>query len=274
MMMTIERNRTHRRVPGSVVPLARLVWVGWLFRVKEMTRSALFVFTAVIEPLIFATLTYYLFSAGSKPETIFYSALGAGMMGIWSTTLFASGGAVQWQRWQGTLELLVAAPSRFLLVIFPLTLGSATIGLYALVATLAWERLLFGLPFDPVHPVLFVVSVPTMIFGLGVLGLLIATSFVLYRNANALSNMLEFPVWLATGVIVPLSLLPGWTQGIGWTLAPTWGFRAVRRSVFGGDVWPCIGMSLALAAVYFALAAACAAVFERRARERATLSLT
>ena len=257
----------------NAVSIARIVRVGFTFRVKEMTRSGLFVFTSVIEPLIFATLTYYLFNAGSKPETVVYSALGAGMMGIWSTTLFASGGAISWQRWQGTLELLVASPPPFLLVIFPLTLGSASIGLYSLTGTLLWERLLFGLPFDPISWFQFVVAVPSLIFGLGALGLVIASSFVLYRNANALSNMLEFPVWLATGVIVPLSLLPGWTSVIGWVLAPTWGFRAVRNSVFGGPVWPSIGMCFALSAVYFVIAAWLMDVFEKRARERATLSL-
>jgi ABC-2 type transport system permease protein len=85
--------------------------------------------------------------------------------------------------------------------------------------------------------------------------------------------MLEFPVWLATGVIVPLSLLPGWTSVIGWLLSPTWGFRAMRNSVFGGDVWGPIGLSVALSAAYFAIAWALMGIFERRARERATLSL-
>jgi len=258
----------------SAQRIGRLVWVGWVFRLKEMSRSGLFVFTSIIEPLIFATLTYYLFTAGSKPGTVLYSALGAGMMGIWSTTLFASGGAIQWQRWQGTLELLVAAPPPFLLVVFPLTLGSATIGIYSLTATLLWERLLYGLPFDPVHPLLFAISVPSLILGLGTLGLVIASGFVLYRNANALSNMLEFPVWLVTGVIVPLSLLPGWASKIGWVLSPTWGFRAVRNSVFGGPVWPSIGMCLGLSLVYVFVAGYFTGIFERRARERATLSLT
>jgi ABC-2 type transport system permease protein len=160
-----------------------------------------------------------------------------------------------------------------MLVVFPLTLGSATIGLYSLTATLLWERLLFGLPFDPVHPFLFVLAVPSMILGLGALGLVLASSFVLYRNANALSNMLEFPIWLVTGVIVPLSLLPGWTSWIGWMLSPTWGFRAVRESVFGGDVWPSLAMCLVLSVAYLFLAGWLTGIFERRARERATLSL-
>ena len=50
---------------------------------------------------------------------------------------------------------------------------------------------------------------PATILGLGLLGLLFASTFVLYRNANALSNMLEWPVLLVTGMLVPLSLLPG-----------------------------------------------------------------
>ena len=75
---------------------------------------------SVIEPLIFATidLLHVQRRAASRRRSLYF-ALGAGMMGIWSSTLFGSGGAIQWQRWQGTLELLVAAPPPFLLVICP-----------------------------------------------------------------------------------------------------------------------------------------------------------
>ena len=55
----------------------RLVWIGLVFRVKELTRSGLFVFTSVIEPLIFATLTYYLFNAGSRPSEPIASSMRA-----------------------------------------------------------------------------------------------------------------------------------------------------------------------------------------------------
>ena len=73
-------------------------------------------------------------------------------MGIWSATLFGSGGALQWNRWQGTLEFPVAAPARFIGVLLPLTLSTATIGLYSLAATLFWGRLFFGVPLDFVTP--------------------------------------------------------------------------------------------------------------------------
>jgi ABC-2 type transport system permease protein len=154
-----------------------------------------------------------------------------------------------------------------------MTLATSVIGLYSLSATLLWGKLFFGVPFELEDPWLFVLAVPATVIGLGFLGLVLASTFVLYRNATALSNLFEYPVWLATGLLVPLSLLPGWSRPIGWVLAPTWGVRALRDAAFGGDALPAIGMCFALAAAYLVIGAFFVGLFERLARERATLSL-
>jgi ABC-2 type transport system permease protein len=252
----------------------RLVLVGWRFHVKSLTLSWFFLLTTVFLPLLIATIAYYMFKAGHRPGTLFYASLGAGVYGVWSSTLFGSGGAIQWQRWQGTLEVLVAAPAPFFLVLLPLTLATSTIGIYSLVSTLLWGKLVFGIPFEIAHPLLFCVSVVATIVGLGLLGMLLASTFVLYRHANALSNMLEWPVLLVTGMLVPLALLPVWSRPISWSLAPTWGMRAIRASALGGDPLPAIGMTLLLGAAYLALAALFLRHFEVLARKQATLSLT
>jgi ABC-2 type transport system permease protein len=163
-------------------------------------------------------------------------------MGIWSSTLFGSGGAIQWERWGGRLEVLVAAPVPFVLVLFSLTLASALVGVYSLAATLVWGRLLFGVPFTVAHWLPFCLAIPVTVLGLGMLGLLFAATFVLYRHANALSNMLEFPVLFVTGLLVPVA---------------TWGMRAIRDSALGGDPWPALGMTLALGVAYVALGSLC-----------------
>jgi len=247
----------------------RLIWVGWKFHVKSLTLSSFFILTSVIQPIIFASLAYLLFRIGAREGTLLYVALGAGMMGIWSSTLFGSGGAIQWQRWQGTLEYCIAVPAPFLLVILPLTLATATIGLYSLTATLIWGRLFFDVPLDVADPVAFVVALPVTVIGLGLLGLILASTFVLYRNANALSNLLEYPVWLVTGLLVSLSLLPGWVGPISWALAPTWGVNALREAAIAGNPWPEIGMCLALGAVYLVIGHFALQHFERLARQPA-----
>ena len=119
-----------------------------------------FVLISVLQPVIFASIAFFMHEAGAREGTLLYVALGAGLMGMWSSTLFGSGGAIQWQRWQGTLELLVGAPPRFIATMLPLTLATASIGLYSVVATLAWGRLLFGVPIDLQHPFLFAVALP------------------------------------------------------------------------------------------------------------------
>jgi ABC-2 type transport system permease protein len=188
--------------------------------------------------------------------------------------LFGSGGAIQWQRWQGTLELMVGAPPPFVAVLLPLTVATATLGLYSILATLVWGRIFFGAPLDFAHPLQLAIALPTTILSLGMLGLLLASTFVLYRHANAFSNLLEYPVWLITGLLVPLSLLPGWVGPLAWILSPTWGMRAIRDAAFGGDAWPEIALCAGLGVVYVLLGALALRNFERLARDRATLSLT
>jgi ABC-2 type transport system permease protein len=253
---------------------AHMVWMGLGFRMRELSTSRWFMLGAVIQPVIFATIAFYLFRAGGQPGTLLYAALGAGMMGIWSSTLFGSGGALQWNRWQGTLELLIAAPAPFILVLLPLTLATSVTGAYALAATVLWGRLFFGVPLHFVHPAAFVLAIPDAVFALGLMGLFMGSSFILYRNANALSNLLEYPVWIATGLLFPVALLPGWVGPISWLLAPTWGIEAIRHAALGGSVWFPMFMCAAVGAVYFGLAAVFLRFFERAARNRATLSLS
>jgi ABC-2 type transport system permease protein len=253
--------------------IPRLLWVGWRFYVKNLTLSSFYILTSVLQPIIFASVAYFMFEAGARQGTLLYVALGAGMMGIWSSTLFGSGGAIQWQRWQGTLEYSIAVPPPLLLVIVPLTLATATIGLYSLTATLFWGWLFFDVPLEVADPVAFLVALPAAVLGLGLLGLVLASTFVLYRNANALSNLLEFPVWLVTGLLVSLSLLPGWVGPFSWVLAPTWGINALREAAIEGNAWPEIGMCLVLSAVYLVIGHFALRHFERLARERATLAI-
>jgi ABC-2 type transport system permease protein len=195
-------------------------------------------------------------------------------MGIWSATSTTAGSAMQRERWHGTLEVLVASPSPFALVLLPVTVAMATIGLYCMVATLLWGRLAFGINLTIDNWPAFVLAVPATVIAIGCAGFLLAVSFVRYRTAWALGNLLEYPVWLVCGFLVPIALLPDWVRPISWLLAPTWGMNAIRESALGGTPWPDALMCLALGGAYVALGVV---VLERAltaARARAALSLT
>jgi ABC-type polysaccharide/polyol phosphate export permease len=248
---------------------------SWWFFLRVLSESGFFILTSVIQPVLFATIAFELFRTGRGEDTLLYAALGAGMMGIWSSTLFGSGGQIQYARFRGVLELQVLAPPSYLLVLVPGMLATSTLGVYSLVATLAWGRLLFGMPLHLAHPWLFLPSVVTAVVGLGLLGIVLASTFVLWRYANAFSNLLEYPIWLVTGLIVPLHFLPHWVSWLSYPLSPTWAAKAIRAAALDGygSPWAPMGYCLALGLAYFALGALTVANFERLARAKATLAL-
>ena len=253
--------------------MIRILATGLRVHFIELSRSTFEVVGVTVWPILYATIAYYMFGAASDPDVLLTAALGATVMAIWSSVTTGAAGAIEIQRWLGTLELLVAAPAPFVLLLAPITIATAAIGVYALAATLLWGRLLFGIPLAFVHPIWFAASLPVAIVAIGMLGLILASTLVLYREAQYLGNSFEYPGWLATGLLVPLSVLPGWVAPISWLLAPTWGMRAIRESTIGGSPLEPILMCLALSVVYAAVAVLCLQWFERLARQRASLTL-
>jgi ABC-2 type transport system permease protein len=247
--------------------------VGWVLHFKMLSRSSFNSVLGVVYPLFFATVAFFMYREGS-PHALLYASLGASVMGIWAATSTAAGGALQRERWHGTLELLVAAPAHFSLVMLPVTLAMSTIGIYSMAATLLWGRLVFGIELHIEHLFVFCVAVVVTIVAVGMCGFLLAVTFVRYRTAWALGNLLEYPVWLICGFLVPLSLFPGWVLPFSWILAPTWGMRAIREAALGGPALQDLGMCALLGAVYTAIGVVIVGRLLDSARRRATLALT
>lgn len=252
----------------------RLIWMGWLFQFKQLRRSSFDSFLAVLWPLFFATVAFFMFRQGGDPDSLIYASLGAAVMGIWSATSLAAGTALQRERWLGTLELLVAAPSHFALVILPVGLATSTIGVYCMATTLLWGRVVFGIDVPLEHPLLMCLAIPAALLSIGALGFLIGIAFARYRYAWALGSMTEYPMWLICGFLVPLALLPAWVPPISWLLAPTWGMNAIRESSTGGSPLPDIAMCAVLGLAYVLIGFLLTDRVLRAARAKASLSLT
>jgi ABC-2 type transport system permease protein len=252
----------------------RFLAVSWALQFKMIMRSPFDGIGNVVYPLFFATVAFFVFRAGHSPRTLVYASFGAAVMGMWSSVSTSAGSAMQRERWWGTLELLVAAPRHFALVLLPATLGLATVGIYNLAATLLWGRFLFGVHLSIAHPLLFALAILGTVLAFGGLGFLFAVSFVRFRAAWVLGNFFEYPVWLICGFLVPLTLLPGWVHPLAWALAPTWGMNAIRESALGGSPLPDLGACLGLGLGYVTLGVLVTDRVLRAARQRGSLSLT
>ena len=149
----------------------RLLGFLWLLHLKMMSRSAFDGLLAVLWPLFFATVAFFMFRAGRGASVLSPVALGAAVMGVWTATSVPASSALQRERWAGTLELLVVAPANFALILLPITIAASTVGLYCIAGTLIWARVLFGIHIAVVHPLFFALSIVAVVVTIGALGL-------------------------------------------------------------------------------------------------------
>lgn len=254
--------------------LARMVLVAWWLHLRMMSRSALQGVLMLMWPLFFATTALLMYRTRGTSEELWNAALGGGVMAVWSAVGTVASEVLQRERGSGTLELLVAAPVPFAVAVFPPTLAVGTIGGYGMAVTLLWAHVAFGVSIHVAQPALFAVAMLVTVIALAAMGFVLSVTVVRYRESWALGNALEYPVWLVCGLLVPLSLLPGWLRPVSWALAPTWGMRAIRDAASGGPVGLPLAMCGGLALLYFGLGAGLAETVLRSARRHATLTLT
>lgn len=255
------------------VRLLRAVAVPAYLHLKMLATSAFDGFLQVIWPLFFATAAFLVFRVQGG-HLLIEAALGASVMGVWSVVATTSSSALQQERWQGTLELLAAAPLPLAASLLSITLATATVGLYSFGATLLWGWLVFGIPLSIANPLMLAASVLATVLAIGMLGFLLSVTVVRYRTAWALGNLLEYPGWLLCGFLVPVASLPPGLEVWSYVLAPTWGVKAIKAAAAGGTPWGPLLACLGFGALYCVVGLLLTETILRSARRTASLSLS
>jgi ABC-2 type transport system permease protein len=238
----------------------------------------------IIAPFVFTTVALTLFRESTGSFGL-YAVLGGGMMGVWGNTLYASGYAIEFEKWQGTLEEVMVTPSKLLYVIAGRSVSNALFGLANMVAVLLIATLGFRTPLGISNPILFAISLFLVLLSTSTLGLIFASAFVLSRSAQTLTNGLETPLYIISGSMFPIALLPFWIHPAAYVLGPTWGIDAIRlaasQEYVSKTLWIGMGADMAvlldlmvmslITVVYAAAAAVLFKLVENKARTRGTL---
>ncbi|MCO6449962.1 MAG: ABC transporter permease [Caldilineales bacterium] len=245
-------------------------------QLKQMAVDAFVIFAVVVQPLFVALLALYMLRDTDGFQAI-YVVVGSAMTGLWSGTLFFSAFNINFERWAGTLESIVASPSSLQLIVSGKSVANTVLALSSMVVAYALAALFFGYQLTISNPPAFVISTLLGVFSLIAFGLLLAPFFSLVIGAGAWVNALEFPMFILGGFLFPLLLLPTWVTPISYALAPYWAARAMHDTSSGNaamnDVLLSWGMMLVLSLIYLIVSG----IFFRRllvkARVDATLSM-
>jgi ABC-2 type transport system permease protein len=251
----------------------RLLGIGWWLQLKMRSRSAFDGALAIAWPIFFSTSIFLIYRQQTDTTSLLAASIGASVMGIWTAATTTAASSLQNERRQGTLELLVLAPRPLALTVVPIILSMATIGIYSLVATLLWGKFVLGIALVISNVPMFILGCVVIAVTVAAMGFILALGSVRYRTSWALGAVVELPVWLICGFVVPLSILPAWVAPISWAIPITWAVDAVKAAAVGSVQWGDVLLAIGISVVYFAVGAYLSRVLVNSARRNASLTL-
>jgi ABC-2 type transport system permease protein len=230
----------------------------------------------IIAPFIFTSVALIFFRNSSGPLAL-YAVLGGGMMGMWGNTLYGAGFALAFDRWNGTLEYVLGTPSRLIWIVAGRSASSAVLGLTNALAVILVAVAGFHAQLGVQNPVGFFFALILTLASLSALGVLFCSSFLLTRSAQVMTNGLEMPIYVSTGSMFPIALLPFWSHPFSLSLGPTWGIDALRYAAdatyvgMGFGYWLDISVLVISTIAYLAIGFWLFIVVENKARRDASL---
>ncbi len=194
---------------------------------RHQMNDSFIIFAILIQPIIIATLAMFMLRDTAANAAMFV-VVGSGLTGLWSGLLFISGNSINAERWQGTLESLVGAPTPFDVIVFGKNLANVVQSLLSMIVAYLLAALFFNYTLHIDQPLLFFISILFSVFAFISFGLTIAPLFVMYREVQQWQNALEYPMYILAGFLFPILLLPGWTTPLSYILPPYWAAVALH----------------------------------------------
>lgn len=160
------------------------------------------------------------------------------------------------------LELLVASPSPYVLLLAGRALVVTAFGCLGFAEGWLIIRFVFGIDVVIFHPVLLAASLGMTVLAATGTAIVTAALFSLARSTRTFQNAVNGPFYLLGGILVPVAYLPAWAQAASPLIYFFWAADLVRDSLRAG---PVAGAGLKLAALAaLALFAALAGAFVLR----------
>lgn len=228
----------------------------------------------LVQPVVMATLAFFIHDT-VDPATRFFVVLGSGMSGMWVATAFSSAGDLERERFEGTIQPVMASPTPLWVVAAGRACGALVLSALPVGVSLLFSALMLDMGFPPAASVPAVV-LAVAVFGLGchAVGVVLSHLFLLSRRTTVLQNFLEWPVLVVSGVLIPIAALPHGLQVASGLLPMRRAAEAAAAAFSSGTLLvPQIGASLAVSSVYMACGAVLSRVIERRVRASASLEV-
>jgi ABC-2 type transport system permease protein len=222
--------------PATLAPVRRTLLYSWLsYRALfDWASPRIYIATLVVLPASVGSLFAIISSEAHADPT--RPVLGSALLATNNAVLYGVSLVVMNERWQGTMELWLAAPQGLLRSVLAKSLVHMGNGVVTAALTLTCVALVFqvGLAASDIGPLLLcVLAVTVSATGIG----LVTASFGIWaRNALAAPNAMRSVILLTSGAVVDTAVVAGWLDRLGVVLPVRNAVEAGHRVLLGQEL--------------------------------------
>ena len=215
-------------------------WLGWQVE-SNWTDPFLFAVYVIIKPLAGAAILVVMYSIithGNYSSPLFpYIYLGnAFYIYVGSVMTGVSWAVIEDREHYKTLKYMYIAPINIPFYLLGRGVSRFLIGTVAVIVTLTAGKLFLHLPlnFTQINWGLFFISLFIGVVLLAMMGLILASITLMIANHNFfIGDAVASALYLFSGAIFPLEVLPTWLRPIGFAMPITYWLELMRRSLIG-----------------------------------------
>lgn len=258
----------------------RAVWAGarlqlWLARSTPDAYMLL-----ITSPITCLTLLL-VFSVTDRSDLAPLAIVAAGVMAAFQGSFFEAGDLLTNDRRDGNLEMQLTSPSGFYNVLLGRSLATVAFSMIALLECglvgIGWTAVTGTVVFDSISPPHAVVALVTVAVAIVGLTAPLAPLSLLTRAVRVYQNAIPWPLFLVSGVMVPVATLPIWIQPIA-VLSPLYWASNLLRDLFAGQLGAPFGLGATVAVILgcigVAVGAFCTRAVLSRVQNTAELALS
>lgn len=196
-----------------------------------------------------------------------------GMFGHITVTaaVWEGGSAIEEERYEGTIAALFLTPASRIAVL----VGHGVSGLIFLLPSFVVVALIgvvVGADLEIRSWMAALLAGLTLIVACLALGFFLSAFFILTRRANLMANVIQHPIYLLSGTIIPRGELPGWLHPISDAIPVAHGIDALREATLSGGTLTAVAPELGAALLASTICASLGAFGIRRVEHAAKRS--
>lgn len=196
----------------------------------QLTRHNIEDFRPVLTLPLATLVSLAILVRSGRADLAHYGLVAAALMTIGQMGLFVASEIVFQERTGQTLELVVATPAPYVLVLLPRILVLTLLGVVGAIESWLIARLVFGLSLTVHHPALLLSTLLASSVASAGTAVLTAALFSLGRQVRTFQNAVNGPLYLLGGVLVPVAFLPAWLQPLSPFVFFYWSANLLRAA--------------------------------------------